>query len=362
MPVRLQVPGRHNVENALAALAACEALGMPLAEAAEALGGFTGLRRRFELVGTANGIAVIDDFGHNPDKIAATLRTLHAFPGRLLLFFQPHGYGPLRTMKDELIATFAAEMAAEDVLIMPDPVYYGGTTSREVGSADIIAGVAGHGRHAEHVPERDACAERLAALARPGDRIVVMGARDDTLTLFAGTCRPAGLAAHRASSRRRVAGAPQPSLRPSPILCVGHGARGRPLEQLGDRLGLRDIDGVAAAGLGHLGAGALGHDALGRRRDHAVVGGDQVPARLGLPGRLGDRAGERIDAPGDLRIRHEAACAGATSAAKESANLSRSRNRKPSCGGRIGGTGAPGGGFAISEETDSPASGAKAAI
>ena len=56
------------------------------------------------------------------------MRTLHAFPGRLLLFFQPHGYGPLRTMKDELIATFAREMAAEDVLIMPDPVYYGGTT------------------------------------------------------------------------------------------------------------------------------------------------------------------------------------------------------------------------------------------
>jgi UDP-N-acetylmuramate--alanine ligase len=183
--VRLQIPGRHNVENALAALAAAEAAGVPLGEAAHALAGFTGLRRRFEKVGEAGGVTVIDDFGHNPDKIAATLRTLHAFPGRLLLFFQPHGYGPLRTMKDALIATFAHEMAAEDVLIMPDPVYYGGTTSREVGSADIVAGVAGLGRSAEHIADRAGCADRLAALARPGDRIVVMGARDDTLTLFA---------------------------------------------------------------------------------------------------------------------------------------------------------------------------------
>ncbi|HKR25092.1 MAG TPA: Mur ligase family protein, partial [Allosphingosinicella sp.] len=106
VPVRLRVPGRHNAANALAALAACEALGIPLADAAEALGGFAGLGRRFELAGSANGIAVIDDFAHNPDKIAATLRTLHAFPGRLLLFFQPHGYGPLKTMKEALIASF----------------------------------------------------------------------------------------------------------------------------------------------------------------------------------------------------------------------------------------------------------------
>jgi UDP-N-acetylmuramate--alanine ligase len=127
VPVRLAVPGRHNAENALAALAAAEAVGVPLAEGAKALAGFAGLRRRFELVGEAGGVRVIDDFGHNPDKIAATLRTLHAFPGRLLLFFQPHGYGPLRTMKEELIAGFAAS-----VLIMPDPVYYGG---RRRGSA-----------------------------------------------------------------------------------------------------------------------------------------------------------------------------------------------------------------------------------
>ncbi|HET9427749.1 MAG TPA: Mur ligase family protein [Allosphingosinicella sp.] len=185
LPVRLAVPGRHNAENALAALAAAEACGVPIEDAAEALSGFHGLRRRFERIGEAGGVTVIDDFGHNPDKIAATLRTLHAFPGRLLMFFQPHGYGPLRTMKDELIATFATGMGIDDVLIMPDPVYYGGTTNREVGSAQIVAGVLSLNRAAEHLPERSACADRLVELAQPGDRIIVMGARDDTLTQFA---------------------------------------------------------------------------------------------------------------------------------------------------------------------------------
>jgi UDP-N-acetylmuramate--alanine ligase len=185
--VRLPIPGFHNAQNALAALAAATAVGVPFRDAVNAMMSFTGLRRRFEQVGEARGVLVIDDFAHNPDKIAATVRTGRDgyLEGRLLLFFQPHGYGPLRAMKDELIACFATEMMAADVLIMPDPVYYGGTASREVGSGDIIAGVAARGRHAEHIPDRAACADRLIELARPGDRIVVMGARDDTLTLFA---------------------------------------------------------------------------------------------------------------------------------------------------------------------------------
>ncbi len=185
VPVRLRVPGRHNARNALVALAAARAAGVPLEEGAAALAGFAGLRRRFEKVGEAGGVTVIDDFAHNPDKIAATLRTLHAFPGRLLVLFQPHGYGPLRTMKDELIATFANELAPGDVLALPDPVYFGGTTDRAVGSADIVAGIATRGRAARHVPDRAEAARQLVALARRGDRLVVMGARDDTLAQLA---------------------------------------------------------------------------------------------------------------------------------------------------------------------------------
>jgi UDP-N-acetylmuramate--alanine ligase len=184
-PVSLQVPGRHNASNALAALAAARVAGIGLEEAARAISGFTGLRRRLEVVGSANGITVIDDFGHNPDKISATLKTLHAFAGRLLIMFQPHGYGPLRQMGDELTETFIKRMAAEDVLIMPDPVYFGGTVDRSKGSQALISAISGAGRNAEYIAERPACGERLVALARPGDRIVIMGARDDTLAVFA---------------------------------------------------------------------------------------------------------------------------------------------------------------------------------
>lgn len=183
--VELGVPGRHNVANALAALATARALDISLETAAAALSGFAGIRRRLEVVGSAGGVTVIDDFAHNPDKIAATLATLHDFPGRLLLLFQPHGFGPLRLMRREFIDCFATHMAADDVLVMPEPVYFGGTVDRSVSSGDIAAGIQAAGRTAQALPDRPACGDHLLSLARPGDRIVIMGARDDTLSTFA---------------------------------------------------------------------------------------------------------------------------------------------------------------------------------
>jgi UDP-N-acetylmuramate--alanine ligase len=180
--VRLAVPGRHNVANALAAIGAVVAAGVALKDAVAAIAGFTGLKRRFELVGQADGVAVIDDFGHNPDKIAATIDTLHAFPGRLLLLFQPHGYGPLKVMRRELVTMFAGKLRDDDLLVLPDPVYRGGTVARDVTSADIVADLTVTGAAARHIPDRAAAAAHLVAQARPGDRIVVMGARDDTLS------------------------------------------------------------------------------------------------------------------------------------------------------------------------------------
>lgn len=183
--VRLGVPGAHNIANALAALSAARACGLSLHEASSALAGFTGLKRRMELVGEVGGVTVIDDFAHNPDKITATLQTLHAFPGRLLLMFQPHGFGPLKLMRDAFIDCFAEQMGDDDVLIMPDPVYYGGTVNREVSSEDIVAGVRRKSRQALAFAERGACGDKLVELAEPGDRIIIMGARDDTLSTFA---------------------------------------------------------------------------------------------------------------------------------------------------------------------------------
>ncbi|HEU0082133.1 MAG TPA: Mur ligase family protein [Bradyrhizobium sp.] len=183
--VRLNVPGRHNVANALAALCAAEICGVTLADAALYLGEFSGIRRRLEVAGTANGITVIDDFAHNPDKISATLETMHAFPGRLLVMFQPHGYGPIRMMKNELVSCFADGLHDEDVLVMPEPVYFGGTVERSIGSREIVCEIGRRGRKAFAFPDRSACGDRLVELARPGDRILIMGARDDSLSLFA---------------------------------------------------------------------------------------------------------------------------------------------------------------------------------
>jgi UDP-N-acetylmuramate--alanine ligase len=183
--VQLQVPGRHNASNALAAIAATRALGVAVQDSAVALARFEGLRRRLETVGEADRVTVIDDFAHNPDKIAATLATLRAHPGRLLIMFQPHGYGPLAKMGEPLADAFAAGMAPDDRLYLPDPVYQGGTVERSRGSDWLAAEVQDRGRNAVHIADRAAIGDALAEEARSGDRILVMGARDDTLIDFA---------------------------------------------------------------------------------------------------------------------------------------------------------------------------------
>jgi UDP-N-acetylmuramate--alanine ligase len=183
--VELKVPGLHNVANALAALSVAMAAGVALGEAAAHLSGFSGIRRRLEVVGTANEITVIDDFAHNPDKISATIETMQAFPGRLLLMFQPHGYGPIRLMRNALVDCFATGLRDEDVLVMPEPVYFGGTVDRSTGSGEIVFEIKRRGRKAFAFPDRSACGDALVRLARRGDRIVVMGARDDSLSQFA---------------------------------------------------------------------------------------------------------------------------------------------------------------------------------
>jgi UDP-N-acetylmuramate--alanine ligase len=185
-PLQLRMPGRHNLANALAAIAGAVAAGVPAADAAGALATFAGLARRFDVIGTsASGVTVIDDFGHNPEKCRATLRTLKTHPGRVIAFFQPHGYGPLKQMGHELARTFAHELGPEDLTILCDPVYFGGTVDRTDGSERIVRLIEEAGGTAEYIPSRDDCGHRILEIARPGDRIVVMGARDDTLTEFA---------------------------------------------------------------------------------------------------------------------------------------------------------------------------------
>jgi UDP-N-acetylmuramate--alanine ligase len=183
--VHLAVPGRHNASNALAALAATGALGVPIESGVVALQRFEGLKRRLETVGAMHGVTVIDDFAHNPDKIDASLATLRDQPGRLLIYFQPHGYGPLAKMGEQLAASLADGMADGDRLFLPDPVYQGGTVDRSRGSEWLADAIRQQGGDATRVASRDDAANAILAEARDGDRIVIMGARDDSLSEFA---------------------------------------------------------------------------------------------------------------------------------------------------------------------------------
>jgi len=186
---RLQVPGLYNVWNALAAVAAAQEASVPIVSAIEPLADFTGVARRFQSVGCAGGgagVEVIDDFAHNPDKIAAALAAgqISCPQGRILAVFQPHGYGPTRFLRDALVETFAESLRDEDQLYMPEIFFAGGTVTRDISAGELIAAIGDRGRHAFFVPERSAIPAVIAAAARPGDLVLVMGARDPSLTSF----------------------------------------------------------------------------------------------------------------------------------------------------------------------------------
>jgi UDP-N-acetylmuramate--alanine ligase len=179
-------PGDYNIDNALAAAAACARLGVDLKTCASALKDFRGVARRFNVLGRAGGVTVIDDFAHNPAKIAAVLSALKLREGgRVLAVFQPHGFAPARLMRGELPGVLASSLSPEDEVFFPDIYYAGGTVARDISSADLAADAAAAGLRARHLPERGKIAAEVAAAARPGDIIIVMGARDPGLPALA---------------------------------------------------------------------------------------------------------------------------------------------------------------------------------
>lgn len=184
--INLQLPGRHNVSNALAALCAAEMIGIPRKDAVAALETFKGIHRRTEIVGTTpKRITVIDDFAHNPEKIAASLEALKEHDGRLIIIYQPHGFGPTRMLRQGIVKAFDSGMGMDDTLIMPEIYYAGGTAAKDISAADLIRDLERTGKRVHFIPDRAKIIHLVKSLAEKGDRIVVMGARDDTLSDFA---------------------------------------------------------------------------------------------------------------------------------------------------------------------------------
>ena len=178
--VRLGVPGRHNVLNALAALGAGLALGADPEALAVGLAGFRGVERRFQHVGDVRGVAIVDDYAHHPTEIAATLAAARgAFPGhRLLVAFQPHLFSRTRDFARE----FAAALAAADVVYLAE-IY----PAREQPIAGVTASLIADALRANGAPPvwegpRAALAEVLARDVRRGDVVLTLGAGDITLT------------------------------------------------------------------------------------------------------------------------------------------------------------------------------------
>jgi UDP-N-acetylmuramate--alanine ligase len=173
--LELRVPGRHNLQNALAAVAVGLEIEVGFGHIAEALAGFRGVSRRFELRGEAAGVRVFDDYGHHPTEIAATLAAARGMGGRVLVVFQPHRYSRTEALREEFGRCFAD---ADRVWVMD--VYAAGEPQ--------IAGISGrtvvdsaHAQGAPHVAYAPTAADAIEAViheARSGDVLLTLGAGD----------------------------------------------------------------------------------------------------------------------------------------------------------------------------------------
>ncbi|MBI4375169.1 MAG: UDP-N-acetylmuramate--alanine ligase [Elusimicrobia bacterium] len=185
--VRFELPlsGRHNADNALAAAAACLELELPLADSARALSSYEGVSRRFERLGVGRGVEVIDDFAHNPDKVKAAIAAARLRCRRILAVFQLHGFSPARFLRPELTQAFAESLAPEDILWLPEIYYAGGTAAKDISARDYAESLQALGKDARFSPQREDIVAEVAAEARSGDLVLVMGARDPSLSAFA---------------------------------------------------------------------------------------------------------------------------------------------------------------------------------
>ena len=173
----LRVPGRHNVLNALAAIGVGLDLEIPFSTIATALAGFAGVQRRFQIRGTAGGVTVVDDYGHHPTEIRATLAAAKAgFDSRVVTVFQPHRYSRTLHLRQEFLTAFNQA----DVLLVMDIYPAGESPIPGVSAADLADGIRAHGhRNVTYLgSDRARVVDHVCEISRPGDLVLTLGAGD----------------------------------------------------------------------------------------------------------------------------------------------------------------------------------------
>ncbi len=177
--------GAHNAENAMQAAALCRRMGFALEPIREALSRFQGIQRRLEKIGEAAGVTVLDEYAHNPAKIAAAWRAVAPHYQRVLAFWRPHGFKPLSLMFDDLVTTFAELCRPQDRLYLM-PVYYaGGTVSKQRDSDELVLKLRERGITAAWMTDYEVLMAEMLTQVRAGDVVLCMGARDPGIPQFA---------------------------------------------------------------------------------------------------------------------------------------------------------------------------------
>jgi UDP-N-acetylmuramate--alanine ligase len=172
----LKMPGRHNVLNTLAAIAVADELEVPLDVVRGALATFNGVARRFTITQEVGGVPLVDDYGHHPAEVEATLAAARsAYPGRVIVAFQPHRYSRTQLLFEEFTRAFNDA----DIVFLCDIYPAGEQPIPGISAEKLARAVSEHGHHAvSYAADRAALAQRIAAIAQPGDVVIALGAGD----------------------------------------------------------------------------------------------------------------------------------------------------------------------------------------
>ena len=188
IPFSLQTAGRHNMENAVAAVAAAAQAGVQLETAAEALARYEGIYRRFQVYGQKGGVWMIDDYAHNPVKCAAAIRAAQPLAQKVVAWFQPHGYKPTKFLRPEFVQEIGEALRPQDEIWMSEIFYAGGTATKDISANDLVQDLSARGCHAFFVNDRNDFMHTVRPHLEPGTVLLLMGARDPSLEHFAQQC------------------------------------------------------------------------------------------------------------------------------------------------------------------------------